>query len=142
MQRTLFLLGLSLLPTLAVAQPAPPVASTPEAMVPAEARGRYSFQPVDGGVLKMDSQTGMVSLCSRGAGGSFSCLAVPDSRDAYEAEIARLQAQLAGKGPAATVDSGNKLTVPLPSQNDLDAAYAYAAGLYNRMKNYIQGTEP
>lgn len=70
---------------LAVAGPA-----AAQGPVPAETTApRFSFAPVDGGALKLDRETGRVSLCAKGPTG-FACEAVPDTRDAYEAEIARL----------------------------------------------------
>lgn len=149
MRRSLLVLGLMMLPVAASAQTealkteAPkPVPPLPGLSSPAETQGRFSFTPVEGGVLKLDSQTGHVSMCSNGSGG-FACVAVPDSRDAYEAEIARLQGQIAGRAPGTTTENGRTtLSVPLPSQSDLDAAYNYAAGLYNRMRNYMDGTTP
>ncbi|MGU3494650.1 hypothetical protein ACLBXM_11460 [Xanthobacteraceae bacterium A53D] len=142
MRRSLLVLGLMMLPVAASAQTeAPkPVPPLPGLSAPAETQGRFSFTPVEGGVLKLDSQTGRVSFCSNGSGG-FACVAVPDSRDAYEAEIARLQAQMDGKAPG-TGSNRPTLSVPLPSQSDLDAAYGYAAGLYDRMRAYMDGTTP
>lgn len=151
MQRSFLVLGLLMLPVAASAQTdatAPkPVPPLPGLSTPVEQQGRFSFTPVDGGVLKLDTQTGRVSMCSNGSGG-FACVAVPDSRDAYEAEIARLQAQLDGKAagggsvaPGTSTQNGRTtLSVPLPNQQDLDAAYNYAAHLYNRMRNYMDGT--
>ncbi|WP_156921985.1 hypothetical protein [Azorhizobium doebereinerae] len=143
MRRIGLVLGLMMVPALASAQqpPAAPAPAAPpvDAAPSSEARGRFSFAPVDGGALKLDTQTGMVSFCSKGSGG-FACVAVPDSRDAYEAEIARLQAQLDGRGPAKAY--GNTLSVPLPSQSDLDAAYSYATRLYQRLRAFVDGTAP
>lgn len=139
MRRMILCLGLALMPAVALAQPAPaPDAAGPAPTAADTANGRFTFTPVDGGVLKLDTRTGMASFCSKGTSG-FACLAVPDSRDAYEAEIARLQAQIDGKGGATS--SSNKLEVPLPSQSDLDAAYAYAGKLYQRLRGFIDGVE-
>jgi hypothetical protein len=54
--------------------------------------GRYTFHQVSDGVLRLDTRTGQVSLCSRRAAG-WACEAVPDERSALENEIARLQSQ-------------------------------------------------
>lgn len=143
MRRMVLVLGLVLLPAVAFAQqPATPSAAN-SATLPPGTQPRFSFTPVDGGALKLDVETGKVSFCSKSDSG-YACLAVPDSRDAYEAEIARLQAQLDGRGPAAKpgAPNSNSLVVPLPSQSDFDAALDYATRLYQRLRAVINGTEP
>src|SRR5262249_60618368 len=52
--------------------------------------GRYSFNPVADGVLRLDTRTGQVSQCSRSDVG-WACKVGPDERSALETEIARLQ---------------------------------------------------
>ncbi|MCS0495473.1 hypothetical protein NVS89_10215 [Ancylobacter sp. MQZ15Z-1] len=84
----------------AAAQPA----ATQE--VPAAAAGeaaRFSMQPVEGGLMKLDTRTGAMSFCSQRAG-AWVCQAVPDDRAALEAEIGRLQARIAAleKGRGTT----------------------------------------
>lgn len=96
---------------------------------------RYAFAPVEGGALKLDTQTGKVSLCAKGPTG-YTCEAVPDSRDAYEAEIARLQREIATlKGPKAP-DAGTG-TAPGAS-SDLDQALDYADRIYRRFRSMIE----
>ena len=72
--------------------PAPPDAAT-RGIVP-QASGRFSFTKVDGGVLRLDSATGHMSFCSQHTVG-WACEAVPEDRAALDAEIARLQRDLA-----------------------------------------------
>lgn len=121
-------------PAVAQAVPAPPAA--PPVQEPGKAalpqQPRFAFAPVEGGALKLDTENGKVSLCAKGAGG-FACTAVPDSRDAYEAEIARLQAEneaLRRGGAAASPGSGTP-------GSQLDAALGYAEQLYGRLKQMV-----
>ena len=51
---------------------------------------RYSFSKQADGVLRLDTQTGDVSLCSQRTVG-WACQAVPDDRAVLEDEIARLR---------------------------------------------------
>lgn len=51
--------------------------------------GRYVFHEVDEGILRLDSRSGELSLCSR-QNGNWTCRIVPDERAAVDAEIARL----------------------------------------------------
>src|SRR5215831_5073575 len=59
---------------------------------PDSENGRYSFNPVADGVLRLDTRTGQVSQCSRNDVG-WACKLVPDERSALEIEIARLQGE-------------------------------------------------
>ena len=77
------------------------------------AAGRFSLVPVENGALRLDTQTGEVSLCAEAAGG-LACRAVPVERSqpaddpaeysdriaALEARIAALEAEAATRGPA------------------------------------------
>lgn len=113
----------------AAAQPAP--AESAPIQSPAAPQPPFAFVPVEGGALKLDTRTGKVSLCAKDAAG-FTCTAVPDSRDAYEAEIARLQAEIATlKGHAAPPQANAE-----PS--DIDKAFDYATHVYRRLKQMIE----
>ena len=84
-----------------VAQAAPPRAGRRAAArckrrpTPQPPDGRFSFNRVDDGFLRLDNQTGQVALCSPHAVG-WACQAVPEDRAALEKEIARLQDEIAG----------------------------------------------
>src|SRR5579863_7770509 len=52
--------------------------------------GRYTFSKVTEGFLRLDAQTGEVSVCSQRTVG-WACQAVPEDRAVLENEIARLR---------------------------------------------------
>ena len=56
--------------------------------------GRFAFNRVDGGFLRLDNQTGQIAFCGPREIG-WACQAVPEDRAALENEIARLQAEVA-----------------------------------------------
>lgn len=85
MFRTLTIASLLLLPVAAQAQ-----TQAPNAGIPDSENGRYTFNRVDDGFLRLDQQTGHVSVCTRRDLG-WACHPVPDERSALEEEIARLQ---------------------------------------------------
>ncbi len=101
---------------LLLAAAVPAVAAEP----PAERPGRYIMQPVDGGALRMDSETGAMSLCSRRTG-AYVCEPVQDERTSQKeterlttenrelkAEIKRLEEMLGlGEKPQAGNQPGN-----------------------------------
>jgi hypothetical protein len=52
--------------------------------------GRYTFSKVTEGLIRLDGQTGEVSVCSRRTVG-WACQVAPEDRAALEGEIARLR---------------------------------------------------
>ena len=90
-------------PSLALAQEAggPPATRNPPAGTSTNPSGEnpnFSMQPVEGGLMKLDTRTGAMSFCSRKSGacaGGWVCEAVPEDRAALEAEIGRLQTRIA-----------------------------------------------
>lgn len=104
---------------------------------PADANApRFSFAPVEGGALKLDRVTGRVSLCAKGPTG-YTCEAVPDSRDAFEAEIARLQKEIAALKAGAGPNAGTG-TAP-DGTSEFDQALDYAERIYRRLRTMIEG---
>ncbi|MGB3271555.1 MAG: hypothetical protein WBA66_01490 [Xanthobacteraceae bacterium] len=140
------------LPTLAVAQPAPDGEN-----------GRYTFSTTADGVLRLDTRTGQVSSCLRKAG-DWACHAVPDERAALDAEIGRLVAENArlkealaasgagagkidealpksdrsGKGQLKPGDdqrerAQNRIEIPLPSDADIERAMSFLESVWRRL---------
>ena len=72
--------------------PAAPKAPSVTDNVP---QGRFSFNRVDDGFLRLDNQTGQVAYCSPQAVG-WGCQSVPEDRAALEKEIAHLREEVAG----------------------------------------------
>lgn len=92
------------------------IASIPPAH--ASEAGRYTMEPVDGGFLRLDTQTGAVSVCS-GAADAWSCVPADDERSELEEENARLRADnLVLREQIAELGQKPKVTTP----EDVDAA--------------------
>ncbi|MBS7542282.1 hypothetical protein KHC19_03980 [Ancylobacter oerskovii] len=81
------------------AQPAPggPPPPPPGAGASSREAPNFTMQPVEGGVLRLDTRSGTMSFCAS-RGGVWRCEALPDERAALEAEIARLRERLAAGG--------------------------------------------
>ena len=134
------------------------------AEVPETENGRYTLQPSDDGMVRLDTRTGAVSNCSNSAAG-WACYTVPDERAALDAEIGRLQAenaklkeQLASREPSpapgkiedampksdkapSTADGQRKIEIPLPSDQDMDRVMSFLERAWRRlidMANRVQ----
>src|SRR5262249_3316973 len=64
-------------------------AASAQTATPDSENGRYRFNPLAAGVLRLDTRTGHGSQCRSDVG--WDCKVVPDERSALETEIARLQ---------------------------------------------------
>ncbi len=128
---------------------------------PAERPGRYIMQPVDGGALRMDSETGAMSLCTR-RNGAFACEPVQDERTSQKeterlttenrdlkAEIKRLEEMLGlgekpqagnppGRGPGNQQSEERPVSrspkFELPTEEDLDKALSYAERMLKKFR--------
>jgi hypothetical protein len=126
------------------AQTPPRPAETPRADA---GQARFSFTPVTGGMLRLDSRTGQVSHCTLG-NGDYACRTVPDDRVALEDEIrrltdenARLRADLAAKGGAPSAGEAKKsesLVDRLPSEQEIDKAMGVLEGIMRRMMRIMR----
>jgi hypothetical protein len=125
-------------------------ASAEEGMPDSE-HGRYSFSKVAEGYVRLDAQTGEVSVCSQRVVG-WACQAAPDDRTVLEGEIARLRTEnaalkkemlahgLALPGTATPESSGahdNDITIHLPDDSEIDRVVAYAGQLWHRFVDAI-----
>lgn len=115
-------------------------------------RGRFSFTQVAGGLLRLDTRTGQVSLCSRENAG-WACRAVPDERAALEGEIARLQGENAmlkkemiARGvplPGGLTRGQNgepKIELRLPSDAEINRVMAFIEKVWRRLVEIVQST--
>jgi hypothetical protein len=134
-------------------------AATAAQTMPGSEKGRYALSSVADGVIRLDTRTGAVSICSN-SGAGWACYAVPDERAALDAEIGRLQAdneklkaELAGRGPTVTgktdealpktdslkkaepkvAEGERKIEIPLPSDRDMDRLMSFMERAWQRL---------
>jgi hypothetical protein len=79
-------------------QPTPkvesPVQSKDDSPAVPASGGQFTFNRIDNGFLRLDTQSGQVAYCRRQAT-SWACQAVPENRSGLEADVARLQTDMA-----------------------------------------------
>ncbi len=120
-----------------------------EAPPPNTAGGRYTFNKIADGLLRLDTQTGEVSLCSQRTVG-WACQMSPDDRAVLESEIARLRGENAalkkdilsrglppGAAPEPPAASGNDVTIHLPSDAEVNRTVAFVGRVWHRLVEAI-----
>src|SRR5580692_11485137 len=115
---------------------------------PAESEdGRYRFERVQDGFVRLDSRTGLVSLCSRHAVG-WACEGIPENPATLETELTRLRSEndalkkeLLAHGldvppssaPAPPRAQGGDRDLKLPSDAELDRVMAFMENAWRRL---------
>ena len=143
--------------TVAAAAGAAVLTLAPTSVSPASAQeraGRYVLQPTEGGVLRMDTDSGAMSLCARKAD-QWACEAIGDSARNDRVEIDRLKGENAelratvkhledmlGMGPDK--DGPKKAEGPslgLPTEKQIDGAIDYIERMYKKLQDKLKKLE-
>ncbi len=122
-----------------------------EDATPEGEEGRYTFSKVADGFIRLDMQTGEVSLCSQRTVG-WACQAVPEDRAVLENEIARLRSENAvlkrdllsrglplpsGTLPEPPVVGDDGRLPPRGGGSDLDRMMAFMGRVWHRLVEAI-----
>jgi hypothetical protein len=122
-----------------------------EDALPGNDEGRYTFNKVADGFVRLDMQTGEVSMCSQHTVG-WACQAVPEDRAVLENEIARLRTENAtlkkdilsrglplpaGAMPEPPAVSENDHMPQWRGNSDLDRMMAFVGRVWHRLVDAI-----
>jgi hypothetical protein len=123
---------------------------------PDSENGRFTFNQAQDGLLRLDTRTGQVSLCSKRTVG-WACQAVPDERAALETEIGRLQNENATlkkdmiarglplpgglKAGDPSTSGRNQIELKLPSDADIDRMMTFMEKMWRRLIDMVQSMQ-
>ena len=114
-------------------------------------KGRYTMTPVEGGFMRLDSETGAVALCTR-KGETWACEPV-DDKAASGDDKAKLEAENKAlkdrvKDLEATAPDGKAPDGPpggitkLPTEKEVDEALDYVERMYKKFRDRLQKIQP
>jgi hypothetical protein len=122
------------------------------------AEGRYTMTPVDGGFLRLDTETGDMALCQR-KGATWSCEAMADSSRSLQKEFDRLAAEnkelraeikrleeIAGLGDDKKGGPEKRAERPgggfrLPTEEDVDKVMGYVERMLKKFRDKLRELE-
>lgn len=131
------------------------MASVASADTAVEAKGRYTMTPVDGGLMRLDTETGAVALCTRKSD-AWACepvkdgTGVSDDRAKLEAENKSLKERikkledLAASLPPLDPNTPNEAPggiTKLPTEEEVDKALDYVERMFKKFRDRIQKFE-
>ena len=130
---------------------------------PADTTGRYSMSPADGGFVRLDRQTGAMTLCAKPdpskPDAGWNCTPMGDAQQTTNSEIERLEAEnkslkadkrhmeemlgMADPSKPQTPETG---TLPppamkIPSEQDVDKVFDYFEGMMKKFRERMKKLE-
>lgn len=126
--------------------------------------GRYTMSPAEGGVIRLDRETGAMSFCT-GKDGEWTCKAMPETESALRKRVEELEGEKRaleaerqlreaplGGGPAAKGPEGEPPIadaappsppgdLPVPNEKDVDKLFDYVEGMVKKFKERIDRLE-
>lgn len=119
-----------------------------------DGKGRYTMSPVDGGVLRLDRETGAMALCTR-KGDKIVCDPVEDRALDEAGRLSKLEAEnralkdrikvleeSATVNGAPTTPDASQNKMQLPTEEEVDKALDYAERMFKKFRDRIQKADP
>jgi len=130
------------------------LAALPASAQTRDVPGRYSMQPIEGGFLRLDTQTGAVSTCRPGAGNLVLCQPAQEEQRGLSTEIDRLRAEnIELKAEVKRLQETTGLGTPpplagppaekfqLPTEEDVDQALDYVERMFKKFRDRLRNLE-
>lgn len=121
-----------------------------------DAGGRFTMTPSPEGLVRLDTQTGAVSLCAK-KDGEWACRALPDDQKAMQDRVTKLEDEnrtlkdenkrledVMGLNPDSDAPSGpgpgpgGVGKVPIPTEKDVDQAFDYVEGMLRKFRERLK----
>ncbi len=130
------------------------VAMLPAAVLAADDNGgRYTMSPTEDGVVRLDTQTGVMALCQR-KDGAWACEDMDDSQRTLMAEIDKLRSEnkflkdqveqmeeTLGLDEKGSEDPQPKAKLALPNEADVDKAFDYLERMLDKLQQRMEKLE-
>ena len=106
----------------------------------AEEAGRYTLEKSATGYVRMDTQTGEMSVCEE-RGGQLVCKLAADERAAFQDELDRLQSKVTGLEERLAAVENNPVLNPqnlLPSEEEFQRSLGYMERFFRRFLDIVK----
>jgi hypothetical protein len=116
--------------------------------------GRFTMQPIEGGFLRLDTQTGAVSTCRAGTENLVLCQPAQEEQQGLAKEIDRLRAEnfelkaevrrleeIAGAQPGPPMAGRPGEKFQLPSEEEVDGALDYLERIFKKFRDRLRNLE-
>ncbi|PSJ60457.1 hypothetical protein [Pseudaminobacter soli (ex Li et al. 2025)] len=103
------------------------------------AEDRYRLEKTDNGYVRMDTQTGAMSICEERSG-QLVCKLAADEREAYQTQIDQLQSALKAIESRVTALEKNRpaLQAPLPTEEEFEKGMSYMERFFRRFMDIVK----
>lgn len=125
-----------------------------------EESGRYTMSPAEGGVIRLDRETGAMSFCS-GTADNWTCKDMPETESALKKRVEELEGEKRAleaerrlhDGPQAKAPDTSEPPpaadavppppgdLPVPTEKDVDKLFDYVEGMVKKFKERIDRLE-
>lgn len=106
----------------------------------AEEAGRYKLEKSGTGYVRMDTQTGEMSICEE-RGGQLVCKLAADERAAFQDELDRLQSKLTGLEQRLAAVENNPVLKPqnlLPTEEEFQRSLGYMERFFRKFLDIVR----
>lgn len=114
-----------------------------------EAEGRFSMQPVDGGMLRLDTQTGAMSFC-QSRDGAWACARIEDDSTGLATQLADVERKNRElrreindlRSAQSSRHTRSETRDIIPDEKDVDRAFTFLDNVLKRFKDMVEDLRP